>query len=572
MTQVSVAQTRRAARFVGAGVLLCLGVTAWMIPNRLGVYLPARYVMEQDLPVIWVLALVVTGFIALLAKAPAYSASMSGGFSVGLSRAVFAGLVLGVVPLAWAGSHLAFAAYPLTADEWWATAEGANYWQGLPYAPMAAEWRGFAAAMTPSYVVTSVGETLWGSMYLPVNGLLQTLLPWGVTSALLTGASLGLVWLAAQRIEPGRPLLAAVALLLLLGSSQLVVTGMTAYAMSAHLAFNLLWLVLVLCPRARAQALAALVAFAAIGLHQPVFFPLFAAPFVLGFWLRRDWGRACWQSGAIAMSLLFWGNWLALGMGWLDGTLPVGEAAGWTQGPLGIAQSMLGRVRVSDAGVMAMNLLRLVTWTHPLLLILALAGFAAAWRAGGTMRSLVAGVVLTLGVVALLSPQQGHGWGYRYLHGLLGNLALIGAFGFLRIFDAVPPAEGRRFWTGFLGVTALAVLVLLPLRMWQAHRFVAPYVAANAAIAATDADFVVVTDDSHAFTVDLVRNDPFLRNRPLRFAARMLTPAQLDLICARGSVLRFDAVSAENFGIPPVKASPLLLRWPEGCGTNRVGG
>ena len=25
----------------------------------------------------------------------------------------------------------------------------------------------------------------------------------------------------------------------------------------------------------------------------------------------------------------------------------------------------------------------------------------------------------------MVSPQQGHGWGYRYLHGLLGNLALF---------------------------------------------------------------------------------------------------------------------------------------------------
>ncbi len=545
------------------GVMLCLAAAFWTIRSGGASYIATRYMIEQDAGPLLLTALLVALWPLLSRRLPGRAEGASGLLGPGVAA---------FIALAWAGSHLIFAGYALSADEWWASVEGAHYRQGIPFVPLAEDWRGYAAALTPSYVVTSQGQTLWGSMYLPVNASLQALLPAGAASAAMAGSSLLLLRAVARALVPDLPVFAAVAVLLLVGSSQFVVTAMTPYAMSAHLAANLLWLVLVLRRSLAGHVLAAFTAFLAIGLHQPVFFPLFAAPFVLSMWTQRDYAPALWHSAVLAVALLVWTNWLALAMGFMGGALPQGSGAGWSRGPLDVALQMWAKIDAHDIGTMAQNLLRLLTWTHPLMLLLAICGAGAAWRAGGALRSLLGGVVLTFAVVALLSPHQGHGWGYRYLHGLLGNLSLIGALGYARLRDGIDAVARRKLYSGFLAVTALSLAVLLPLRLWQAHVFVAPYAAADAAIAATDADFVVVSDDRHAFSTDLVRNDPLLRNRPLRFDANVLTQAQLDTLCIRGRVVQFDAASAGQFGIGEIAVRPIALRWPHGCGTARVGG
>lgn len=539
---------------VVAGVTFVLGQ---------GAYLAARYFVSQDLIVLFFLAIVLNLFRRMVAGGPETAPQ--------LSRGLLPAVTLGMMLLAWAGSHLVFSNYPLSADEWWAAAEGVAYWRGWPYAPFAQTWRGFATAMTPSFVVTSAGETLWGSMYLPVNGLLQGALPAGMASAVLAGWSLCMAWCAARLIAPEKPRLAGVAVLFLFGSAQVTVTAMTPYAMTAHLAFNLTWLVLVLQRKVWAHLAAAMVGFAAVGLHQPIFFPLFAAPFVLWFWLRRDWAAAVIHTIGLGLAALFWSDWLAFGMGLMGGSLPVADKASWAVGPVTMALRMIARISLADIWIMAQNLVRFATWTHPLLFVFTVAGLVPAWRQGGVLRALVLGVALTFGLVAVVSPYQGHGWGYRYLHGLLGSFALVAAFGFVRLLDLAAEAEARRIWTGFLAVTGLCLAVLLPLRMWQAHAFVAPYAAADAAVAGVDADFVIFTDIEHAFSGDLVRNDPLLRNRPLRFALAQLTQPQLDDLCQRGRVLVFDAEDAEHFGIAARAYDPKGLPvWPQGCSTTGV--
>ena len=83
-----------------------------------------------------------------------------------------------------------------------------------------------------------------------------------------------------------------VGVILLVCSSQFLITAMTPYAMTAHLALNMIWLWLFLRDTRGAHALAAGVAFVACGLHQVVFHPLFAAPFILSLLRARRWKLA----------------------------------------------------------------------------------------------------------------------------------------------------------------------------------------------------------------------------------------------------------------------------------------
>jgi hypothetical protein len=99
------------------------------------------------------------------------------------------------------------------------------------------------------------------------------------------------MWGAAQRFLGDDRMGAGLAVLLLATSGQVIFTGMTAYAMPAHLFFNVVWLWLFLIDRRGTDLAALAVGFMAMGLHQSLFHPMFAGPwFLLLLWQRR-WGR-----------------------------------------------------------------------------------------------------------------------------------------------------------------------------------------------------------------------------------------------------------------------------------------
>ena len=62
--------------------------------------------------------------------------------------------------------------------------------------------------------------------------------------------------------------------------------------MSAHLAFNLIWLWCFLRGDRKGDAGAIIAGFIATGLHQLLFHPLFVAPFLAHLWLTGERRRA----------------------------------------------------------------------------------------------------------------------------------------------------------------------------------------------------------------------------------------------------------------------------------------
>ena len=152
------------------------------------------------------------------------------------------------------------------------------------------------------------------SAYLPGNAMLRAAVGWiadpALTGPLLSGLSLPLMWLCARRLWPevgaASREVATVAVILLATSGQFIIHGMTAYAMPAHLFANLLWLALFLRRTWWADGAALAVGFVATGLHQPVFHPLFAAPWLFWLLLQRDWRRALLFAAGYAAIAAFW--------------------------------------------------------------------------------------------------------------------------------------------------------------------------------------------------------------------------------------------------------------------------
>ena len=470
------------------------------------------------------------------------------------SAALMAG---GVVLVAVALTGVLHRGFPLSYDEVMAAFDSAILRGGRLIAPVPPEWRAFVPALAPHFLLPVPGHLAWASSYLPVNAMLRAgfglLGVPALTGPVLAGAAVLAAARVARRVWPDRPDAAVVAGLLLATAPQVLVTATTAYAMTGHLALNLLWLLSFLRGGRRGHAGAALVGFLACGLHQLAFHPLFALPFLWGLVLRRRWGPAAFHGVAYALTGLVWtsyGGWTLAAAG-IDAA---GAAAPGSGDLLGTAALLLGAPGPARLALMAENLLRFVAWENPLLLPLGALAWPALRRGEGLTRPLAVGVLLTLAAMAALMPYQGHGWGYRYLHGLIGGACLLGAQGWVTATQGLAPAAralaGRVVGAG----TLMAVLLPLPLQVLQAHRFAAPSAAAVAAIAALDADVALVDDRGIPFGSDLVRNAPDLSNRPRVLLLRRLDAAQVQALCGRGTVALFGPADAARAGFATVPA------------------
>lgn len=427
-----------------------------------------------------------------------------------------------------AGHFLLLAGYDMSRDEQMATFDAAVFARGHLVEELPPFWRTKAHALNTLFMYPAAERAAWISSYLPLNAAFRALFG-AIATPALTGpvmTALGLIslWGCARRIWPRDRELPVVALLLYLGSGQVVVTGMTAYAMPAHLALNLVWLWLFLRRQLWADIVALAVGFVAVGLHQPLLHPIFAGPLLCLLVLERDWRRTTlFAAGyaAIGVFWLWWPDWI-----W---TLTQSGASAPQPDDVGFLGRLATTLSDSASGRpvnMLSNMLRFFAWQHVLLLpLLLLAGQAV--RRDRVAGALAAGMLLTIFVMALILPYQGHGFGYRYLHGLIGNAVLVACFG----WQALGEARGK--WRTLLVRTSAGCLgLVLPVQAWMAHDFYAPAAAASKRIDALHADFVVIGEDDVPFSRDLIRNPPRLERRPVRLLRSALGAPEIEAICA----------------------------------------
>ena len=203
-----------------------------------------------------------------------------------------------------------------------------------------------------------------------------------------------------------------VALVLYAGSAQVLFAGMTSYAMPGHLALNLCWLWLFLRRDTLSDLAALAVGFVATGLHQPLMHPMFVGPFILLLLAQRHWPRAAIYIAGYAVIGAFWLWWPTF----ISSLVQVSAQAPRPEGTDYVTR-LMGILRDRDPmGMpnMVANGLRFIAWQHLLLVPLLLAG-ARRYRTDPMIAALAWGMVLTLLVMAILLPYQGHGFGYRYL-------------------------------------------------------------------------------------------------------------------------------------------------------------
>jgi hypothetical protein len=520
-----------------------------------------------------IIGLLALGAVLLTAGILPASAAL-GRWSVLAARSQWTGLILVavLVGLTFMGNRTLYHSFALSYDEVMAEFDAQIFGSGALIQAVPSEWQAYRQALVPHFLLPVPGGEGWVSAYLPVNALMRALFAAlgspALTGPVLLGVAVLTIVSLSRRLWPDRPDAAIVAAFLLALSPQALVTAMTPYAMTGHLTLNLVWLWLFLRSDRAGHAGAILIGFLACGLHQVIFHPLFVAPFLLGLVLSRRWRLAALYGVAYAAICLFWMlYWQGLlaftGLGAAHGPGDGASVGGAYQ--MARLMALLAAFDWNGFSLMAKNLIRFVTWQSPMLLPLLILAWTSLRRGDGHARPLAAGVGLTIVAMFILLPYQGHGWGYRYVHGLLGSVCLLGAQGWVNLtqsLDAARLAAAR----ATLGLACVAGLLVLPIRAQQVESLVAAYAAASAALAALDTDIVLIDDTNLIFGSDLVRNTPTLTNRPIR-VLRAEIPSETDLraLCARGSVGVFGAAEAAHLGLPIVTQNGGATPTPNPC-------
>jgi hypothetical protein len=174
-----------------------------------------------------------------------------------------------------------------------------------------------------------------------------------------------------------------------------------------------------------------------------------------------------------------------------------------------------------------MYLALLLGWlAFPLALLLPL-GFARIRKAPPLLRDAAVSCLLTFGFYIFVRLDQAHGWGDRYFHGALGCLILVAVAG----WDPLSAKLGKRSAATFVGAgLAAALLLQLPLRCFQAEEFVRPYARAADVFHHLNSELVVFQPCMAWYSNDLLRNDPFLQQRPIIVSLLTMTGPEANLL------------------------------------------
>jgi hypothetical protein len=451
--------------------------------------------------------------------------------------ALLAGGLL-VIIACYLGHYWILSGYDISRDEQMAVFDSRIFAAGLLVQPLPPFWQQHASALNDLFMLPVEHPIAWVSAYLPVNALLRTLVGLvadpALTGPLLTAVGLLALYKCARLLWPEDKEAAVVACLLYLTSGQILFAGMTAFAMSAHLTFDMVWLWLFLLRRWQADVSALLIGFLATGLHQPIFHPLFVAPFMLLLLRERAWPRLGLYCAGYAVVCAFWLSW----PGWIH-LLVAGPNSMTATGIDYWSRLRLILVPTYDARwvEMAANLLRFAAWQNVLLVPLMIAGAGAA-RRDRTAAAFLATIVISVALMALIQPFQGYGFGYRYMHGLMGSAILLAVHGWRRL-----QAEHSAMRALFIRSAVVSLLVLIPLQAWMAHGGYSAFAAVERRVVTSGADYFAVGGNDTSFSGALVINEPDLSTRPIRLYADAL----------RGPFITQLCVSRPRVGLPTTR-------------------
>lgn len=346
------------------------------------------------------------------------------------------------------------------------------------------------------------------------------------------------------------------AMLAALASPQFTVSAMTWYAMPGELALNLLFLWLLLRPGLIPAFAAGSVGGLCLIMHNPVPHALMAAPCLV--WLLID--RTRWLrllavlTGYVPLGLCVGVGWWLWKSGFGDAAAAMPTAATWHASGL---PELLGRVFAwPEASMLTARwqaAWKIWIWACPGLLLLPMLSRTRPLAE----RLLLAAFLLTFVFYLFVRFDQGHGWGYRYIHPVWAALPLVAG-----LWLASASASGRRFGE----IMIVAGLLATPVFLWQTRTTIDHALSFRLQPEGPGDWIVFVSQTTGRYRGDLVQNADF-PSPPLVLASRgeredrtlmaQHFPDAVEVVQdSRGSAWRLPIGRLTRFGAQPSRDRP----------------
>ncbi len=457
---------------------------------------------------------------------------------------IIACLVFAVASL---GTHFVCHDYSLSSDEFMADFQADIFLHGKVTAEVPPQWLDAVRVIKPIYVDYLPATHSWKAAYLPVYAGLRAIFQAMHLQLLLNPFLAAITVLAlygtALSIWPDKKQNAFLAALLLAVAPQFLLTSMTAYSMPAHLALNTVWLWLYTRPDLRRFYLAPFVGVLAIGLHQPIVHALFVAPFLFRLVLERKWRTVIIFGLVYSLGCAVWYAW----------------RLHYTPPSAGEGVSIFRLFNPMMIIIQPMDFLLIIGWSCLATPLLAVLGFRSIFRRRNAtgpadthdkQRTILCDAalscLLTFGFYYFFFTDQGHGWGYRYFYGTLTCLILVAVSGWEALVETAGTRRAKNF---VLAGVAVSLLIALPLRCYQVETFIRPFARASEAIHSMNADVVGLDPHFAWYSNDLIRNDPFLKNRPIIVGLISLEPQEVATLARAGSAHFVTREELYTFGL-----------------------
>lgn len=420
------------------------------------------------------------------------------------------------------GAKVIYCAHPLSMDEYAVWFQSRIFAEGELTGRFPVEWIDWLVPLPfqNKFLVVSQESGAVASAYWPGFALLMA--PFSALNVawlcnpVLAALSLLLTARLAQLIFPERNV-AGWAMLLTMASSAFLMMGISFYAMTSLLLGNVAFLCTFWVKTPRRLFLAGLIGSMTLMLHNPLPHMLFAAPWVLSWWLQQPSWRQVGAlfAGYLPLSLILGGGWWLLrGQLLTDSTLVA---------PGALLASVFSLPGLDVLGMRLAGAVKLWSWAVPGLLVLAGMGYCQ-HRARREVRLLAASAGLTLLAYLFVPFDQGHGWGYRYFYPAWVVLPILAAGALASSVGESRVAGGHWSLQSAAGtLVAMSLLVMVPLQLMQVATFVREQIAQlppAEALSREQHTLVLIRPENGFYALDLIQNDPFLRGREWRMVSR----------------------------------------------------
>jgi hypothetical protein len=474
-------------------------------------------------------------------------AARKGGDFAWLERIPVGLVALCTLAVSMIGTHAVFLGYAFSPDEWMPRLQAEIFAHGALAGNVPPEWREYGRAMYHGFAHYDPATGAVASSYRPGMAALIALFDLAglglYVSAFMTAGSVLLTASFARMLWPDSRSAPVIAALLVATSSQALATAMTSYAMAPHLFFNLLWLRLFLLDKWWAHVAAALCGVFTASLHQIHPHLFFAAPFFLLLLRPFRPGVLLWYGAVYAAGHLAIIGWDRMAMG---DSLAVARSGQLTFEQFLDRVGQLAQIpSLIDWATIGAHVVRFFAWQSlalaPLLLFTV---YRRAWPP--LLVLMAASIAISLLPYPFLLPEQGHGWGYRYLHGLIGSLALIGTAGWVQM----ERLHGKAFRQPVMLCFAMTLAVVIPVRAFLIERTIEPWLVATEAALAMPADVVIVDRMTIFYGLEIPRSGPYAAERPVVMMMEALSADQIRRLCSDYRVAFFGAAEARLAGLP----------------------